>query len=188
MKKKFLGLAIVVLFFWMVLVPAAVFAQTLNLSMVQPGDILLGRNPNAMHAWNNASYYTHAALVVSKNMTIETLGNNFPNNTVQGYSITNWINWFKSGLFTRVVILRVDTSEANRKTALLKAYGEYGKTYSIFPFKNSTMTKHSCCSLVWYAYRYSPSGIDLDYNGGSYIVPDDIALDNDIKYVSIQGY
>ncbi len=184
---KRIGVVILVLVSCVMFLTSPAMAANLDLSMVQPGDILLGRNPNAGQAWNNASYYTHVALVISKNMTIETLGENFPNNTVQGYSITNWADWFKKGLFTRVAVLRVNTSDANKKAALLKAYGEYGKGYSISPFKSSNMVKHSCCSLIWYAYRYSSGGIDLDCNGGSYIVPDDISLDDNIIYVSVQG-
>lgn len=60
------------------------------------------------------------------------------------------------------------------------------KDMPALPYKSSNMAKHSCCSLVWYAYRYT-SWIDLDFNGGSYIVPDDIALDNDVQYISVQG-
>lgn len=184
MKKVFVFL-LVLAGFWMFAFSSA-SAANLDLSMVQPGDILLGYNSSSLRVRSGCVYYTHAALVVSKNMTIETLGESYPNDTVQGYSITNWAGWFKKGLFTRVAVLRVNTSDANRKKALLKAYGEYYKSYMWSTRKSDSMLYHSCSSLVWYAYKYG-ANIDLDYNGGGYVLPDDIAFDNDIKYISVQG-
>lgn len=183
--KKFLIILILVSC-WMFFISPAI-AGNLNLSMVQPGDILLGYNSSSLRVRSGCVYYTHAALVVSKNMTIETLGENYPNNTVQSYPITNWVKWFQKGLFTRVAILRVNTSDANKRAALFKAYGEWGKSYYWFAIKTYPMFEHNCSSLVWYSYKYG-ANVDIDYNGGTLVLPDDIALDNDVYYISVQNY
>ncbi|MFH1030521.1 MAG: YiiX/YebB-like N1pC/P60 family cysteine hydrolase, partial [bacterium] len=186
MKKKFLGIVVIVSLFLgigMIFVPTVV-AQTLDLSMVQPGDILLGRNPNA--GQTAITYYTHAALVIDRNVTIEIRGNGY---TVDVYPITDWAGWFKNKAFTRVAILRVNNASSYHKEAAInKAKEAWGKPYWwIYPLsKFPNPQYHYCSSLVWHAYRWGVA-IDLDYNGGSYVLPDDIALDNDIKYISVQG-
>src|SRR4030042_2091418 len=186
MRKKFLGIA-VALVIGMFFVPANVFAQTLNLSMVQPGDILLGRNPNSLRAQYGYSYYTHAALVVSKNMTIEVLGFG---SKVQGYPISNWLKDFQDGDWSVVAVLRVKTSNYLRNAAVKKAYGEYGKYYYFFPGTSYNSVSepyfHACSPLIWYAYMWG-AGINLDYNNGGWIQPDDIALDNNVQYLSVQS-
>ncbi|OGF20386.1 hypothetical protein A2Y83_01150 [Candidatus Falkowbacteria bacterium RBG_13_39_14] len=103
-----------------------VLAKDLDLSMVIPGDIILGRAPTADHAKD--TYYTHAALVVDKNTTIEILGKGY---YVDIYPISNWKTLFQRSYYQKVVVLRVkDISDYHRTAAINKAKEQWGKPYS----------------------------------------------------------
>lgn len=182
--KKILGI-IVVLFmgFGIILCAESVMAKNLDLSMVQSGDILLGRNPNSTHL--DTCYFTHAALVVDKNTTIEILGEGY---YVDFYSITNWIKDFQDGDYTRVVVLRVKNISSYHITAAInKAKEQWGKGYGwLWSFAKYPYTPyHYCSSLIYNAYKWG-IWIDLDCNGGPYVLPDDIFSDSDVKLISIQ--
>lgn len=184
--KKLLGMMLVLTGCAMFFISPAL-AANLDLSMVQPGDILLGRNPNSLRAQSGYSYYTHAALAVSKNMTIEVLGFG---SQVQGYPISNWVKDFQDGDWSVVAILRVKTTTSLRNAAVKKAYGEYGKYYYFFPGTSYNSVSepyfHACSTLIWYAYMWG-AGINLDYNNGGWIQPDDIALDDNVQYLRVQS-
>lgn len=47
------------------------------------------------------------------------------------------------------------------------------------------MSWHNCSSLIWWAYKWG--AVDIDGNGGTTIIPDDIVIDNDTKCVSVQN-
>ncbi len=142
---KRIGVVILVLVSCVMFLTSPAMAANLDLSMVQPGDILLGRNPNAGQA--TITYYTHAALVVDRNTTIEIRGDGY---AVDIYSITDWANWFKNGAFTRVTILRVkNASSYHTEVAINKAKEEWGVPYwwkyPLSKFPNPQY--HYCSSL-----------------------------------------
>lgn len=158
--------------------------RQLDLSMVKSGDILLAHASGSRRVEYGISYYTHVALVLDKYSTIEVAGFG---KKVDVYPIGNWLKTFSNGYYTKVVVARVNTPDYLKKVAVDKAKGEWRKPYFLDPRAKFPYPQyHYCSSLVWHAYKWGVL-IDLDSNGGIWVTPDDIALDNDIQLISVQG-
>ena len=164
----------------------------LDLSMVRMGDILLGRAPDAKWSKYWPSYYTHAALVLDRNTTLEIRG---PGQTVEVYPISEWCEDF-GRYYSRVTVLRVDTSDSARQAAINKGKELYGTTFvdpgNPIDWHFATLAKFPnpvtlyCSALVFHGYKWGAS-IDIDADGGVVVWPDDIAVDDDVQYISVQN-
>ena len=64
-------------------------------------------------------------------------------------------------------------------SATFTAYHQLGKPYNWNIWNKWDTTKYYCSQLVWRAYY--DNGVNIDSDGGSSVLPDDIYLDNDLS-------
>ncbi|MDB5080012.1 MAG: hypothetical protein JWP00_1936 [Chloroflexi bacterium] len=81
-----------------------------------------------------------------------------------------WNNWKNA---VKVSIKRVWTDGKTREYAAYWASTRKGVQYTVGTNKYSLSFEY-CSKLVWDAYRMADSRINLDHNGGPFVVPDDI--------------
>lgn len=62
-------------------------------------------------------------------------------------------------------------------------YNQRGEDYSTTTTKTST-TKWYCSKLPYRAY-YTEAGINIDYDGGYYVLPDDVYLDSSVSIFEV---
>lgn len=121
---------------------------------LEPGDIVIGGNPYA--SWG---HYTHATLYVGDGKVVETL-------LRQGVNlgpVTQYNNYTWAG------VLRVNAPAEVKQKAVEAALGKVGKPFYLLAPKGSGDWFY-CTKMVWWAYHQA--GVDLDPEGGFWMVPD----------------
>lgn len=141
----------------------------LDLSVIQPGDILLG-------GYDGATYgkFTHAAIY-------------------EGEGIA-WQGWLSSGVsrvrierfldYDRACILRVNTDSENRRQAVEMVAGWDGQLFYPLVFKPGDRV-WNCTKIIWEAYRRL--GLDLDAGDDLWITPDNIYRSPRVSVIAQSG-
>lgn len=141
----------------------------LDLSDIQPGDILLG-------GYDGATYgkFTHAAIY-------------------EGEGIA-WQGWLSSGVsqvsierfryYDRACILRVNTDSENRRQAVEMVAGWDGQLFFPLAFKPGDRV-WNCTKIIWEAYRRL--GVDLDSGDDLWITPDNMYRSPRVSVIAQSG-
>lgn len=128
--------------------------NTFDFSQAEPGDIIIGGNPGA--SWG---HYTHATLYLGDGQVAETLLRLGVNpGPVARYSDYTWAG-----------ILRVKASPEVKARAVAAARERQGQPFYLLAPKGSPNWFY-CTKLVWWAYK--EAGLDLDPEGGFWMMPD----------------
>ena len=147
---------------------------------VETGDILV-TSTTRVSWWR----YGHAALVINggKGLLLESIapGTKSKMNYVSDFSdLANFI----------VLRPKVDkeTKDAVAEYAIKNLFDlPYAMTRGVLSKKYpETLKNTQCAHLVWYAYK--KFGIDLDYNGGGIVKPQDMALSQHVEVVQAYGF
>jgi uncharacterized protein YycO len=144
--------------------------NNLDLSDLQPGDILLAGNPGGSYG-----RFTHAGFYIGDGQVIDMY-------TSDGVYVTG-VEIYHS--YTWAAILRVKTSPEIRAAAVNFAKQQVGAPFFILAPKYDDGLWY-CSKLAWYAYYQS--GVDLDPLHNSYwILPDDLLLSPKTSLVAFAG-
>lgn len=124
-----------------------------DFSQLEPGDIVIGGNPGA--SWG---HYTHATLYLGDGLVAETLLREGVNpGPVTRYNDYTWAG-----------ALRVKAPPEVKRKAVELARSRVGQPFYLLAPKQSPNWFY-CTKLVWWAYHQA--GVDLDPDGGFWIVP-----------------
>lgn len=126
----------------------------------------------------------HSAIVTNADseQIVQASGYGIPSKTLSAHSV------FVRPAFA---ILRVKTSETTRNEVAEYVLNELmGIDYDIFAGifgekARENLTTTHCSHIIWYAYE--KFGIDIDYNGGKIVTPDDILKSNKVSVVQLYG-
>ena len=147
---------------------------------IRQGDILLGRLEDWHDAYQFWGFWRHIGGVL-----IEPFGNAWVVEAIStGVSSKKTISDFFRQ-YKQVAVLRVIGAPSNKLTSVaLKMDSQRGKPYRLGKkVKTSDNPPYFYCSgLAWFGYK-KVLGVDLDYNGGSYVMPDDIFRDEDVEVI-----
>jgi uncharacterized protein YycO len=144
--------------------------NSLEVSELQPGDIILGGNPGGSYG-----RYTHAGFYIGNGQVVDMY-------TSDGVYVTG-VEAYRN--YTWVAVLRVNTSPEIRSAAVNYVIQQVGSPFFILAPKADDGLWY-CSKLVWYAYYRK--GIDLDAFHNSYwIVPDAILSSPKTTLVSFTG-
>lgn len=125
---------------------------------LEPGDIVIGGNPGA--SWG---HYTHATLYVGNGQVVETLLRNGVNlGSVSRYNDYTWAG-----------ALRVNAPPEVKAKAVAAALSRQGLPFYLLAPRSSPDWFY-CTKIVWWAYKQA--GLDLDPEGGFWMVPDRFLL------------
>lgn len=127
----------------------------LDLSLLQPGDILLGGNKGGSYG-----KYTHAGLFIGNNQVIEMY-------ISTGVYLTEAETYHR---YTWAAILRVKATPRQKMAAVNYAKSQLGTPFFILTPKNDNGLWY-CSKLIWYAYL--KQGINLEPFKSFWITPDD---------------
>lgn len=142
--------------------------NSINLALLQPGDIILGSNPGCAYG-----YYTHAAIY-----------------TGGGRALEGWLTGIRSidvrrfWTYDRACILRVKTTPAVRQKAAQMAMRMDGGLFFPLAFKPGERV-WNCTKTIWKAYAVQ--GIDLDSRGDLWVAPDSIYRSPRVMVVAESG-
>ena len=155
------------------------------------GNIIYGK-------WNNdgiADYLGHVGAIsvlpsnptdvissmmqITKTIEASNLGGTFdpilggsPNGVFERYMSTNGYDaWNHSSIYDRCVMWYPNMTSTQRNLVINYMQGQIGKYYALSSKTNETTWY--CSKLVWKAYNVALN-IDIDYNQGTYVFPDDI--------------
>jgi uncharacterized protein YycO len=144
--------------------------NSLDLSDLQPGDIILGGNPGGSYG-----RYDHAGFYIGNDQVVDMY-------TSDGVYVT-CVDVYRN--YTWAAVLRVKASPEIRAAAVAYVKRQVGAPFFILAPKSDDGLWY-CSKLVWYAYYRS--GIDLDAFHNSYwVVPDAILLSPKTTLVSFAG-
>lgn len=141
----------------------------LDLSVIQPGDILLG-------GYDGATYgkFTHAAIYEGEGVA--------------------WQGWLSSGVsrvrierfrhYDRACILRVITNSENRQQAVEMVADWDGQLFYPLAFKPGDRV-WNCTKIIWEAYRRL--GLELDSGHDLWITPDNLYRSPLVSVISQDG-
>lgn len=128
--------------------------NTFDFTHLEPGDIVIGGNPGA--SWG---HYTHATLYLGDGKVAETLLRRGVNpGPASAYNNYTWAG-----------VLRVKAPPEVKQKAVAAALGRVGKPFYLLAPRESDEWFY-CTKLVWWAYKQA--GVDLDPEGGFWMVPD----------------
>jgi uncharacterized protein YycO len=140
-------------------------SNQLNLSLLQPGDIILGGNPGGAYG-----RYTHAGIYVGDGQVIDMfISTGVHLADVDFYHQYKW-----------AAILRVKASQEQIDRAVAYARGQLGAPFYILAPKRIDGLWY-CTKLVWQAYR--EQGINLNPFHSHWIVPDALLYSPDTKLI-----
>lgn len=125
-----------------------------DLSQLEPGDIILGHNPGC--SWG---YYTHATLYLGDGQVMETL----LTTGVQPISINRYRD------YTSAAVLSVNLPREVKEQAVRNARSLQGRPFLLLAPRGESGWFY-CTKAVWWAYKQA--GYDLDPLGGYWVVPD----------------
>jgi len=144
--------------------------NNLDLSDLQPGDIILGGNPGGSYG-----RYAHAGFYIGNDQVVDMY-------TSDGVYVA-CAEVYRN--YTWAAVLRVKASPEIRAAAAAYAKRQVGAPFFILAPKSDDGLWY-CSKLVWYAYYRN--GIDLDSFHNSYwVVPDAILLSPKTTLVSFAG-
>jgi len=154
-------------------------AKLAVIKQAQPGDILVSRGATCDWTLAGNGYWCHAALVSSAYPGFKTIEIGGPGKSVVE---TNSLTYY-SGDSIRVGLVRVKAASATQRSASVRwARSQIGTPYSYTVSK--TNLKSTYCALVpWRAYKMM--SIDLDSDGGYWVLPDNIFVDGDVSILSV---
>lgn len=148
---------------------------------LEDGDILLSATTRV--SWFR---YGHAALVVDaeRNLIIEST---IPD-TKSSLNLVASFNYLANFLVLRP---KADLETRKQVAAYAKEYlvgVKYNLVAGLFTKKygNVSKTGSQCAHLVWYAYK--KYGLDIDYNGGAVVRPQEIARSSNVQLVQAFGF
>jgi len=128
----------------------------LDLSLLEPGDILLGGNHGSSYG-----VFTHAGLYAGNNQVVD-MG------TSSGVYLAGSQDYYS---YDWAAILRVKASPGHKKAAVDYALSQIGKPFFILaPRKEDGLWY--CTKLI--SYSYSRQGINLESSKGYWILPDSL--------------
>ena len=128
----------------------------LDLSLLEPGDILLGGNHGSSYG-----VFTHAGLYTGNDQVVD-MG------TSSGVYLTEAQDYYS---YDWAAILRVKTGSRQKKAAVDYALSQIGKPFFILaPRKEDGLWY--CTKLI--SYSYSRQGINLESSKGYWILPDSL--------------
>lgn len=129
------------------------YTNDIPLSMLKPGDILLG-------GWPNCAYgaFSHAGLYLGNGEVLE--------GYIDSGITLNSVNHYKD--YANACILRVQTGEKVKKKAIEYARQQEGKIFYPVAFKNGARY-WNCSKIIWKAYM--EQNIDLDSTHDLWIAP-----------------
>lgn len=129
--------------------------NNLNLSDLQPGDIILGGNPGGSYG-----RYTHAGFYIGNSQVVDMY-------TSSGVYVTDVETYRR---YTWAAVLRVKASPDVKSAAIDYVKQQVGAPFFILTPKSDHSLWY-CSKLAWYAYYRR--GLDLDAFHNSYwVVPD----------------
>lgn len=132
-------------------------ANEFDFSQLEPGDIVLGGNTGS--SWG---HWTHAALYLGDGEVMET----FLRPGVSPEPVTRYNEYY-----SHAGALRVKAPKEVKEKAVQMARELQGRSfYLLSPRENDSYLY--CTKVVWYVYKQQ--GIDLDPEGGFWVVPDRI--------------
>ncbi|KUK37143.1 MAG: hypothetical protein PWP44_228 [Thermacetogenium sp.] len=139
----------------------------LDLSLLEPGDILLGGNPGGSYG-----RYTHAGLYIGNNqvVTMYTASGIYlePPTAYQRYQ------W--------AAILRVKASPAQKQAAVSYCRSQVGGAFFILTPKTENGLWY-CSKLIWLAYL--KQGIDLDPFNFYWVLPDAFIHSPNVEIIAV---
>jgi uncharacterized protein YycO len=139
----------------------------LDLSGLQPGDIILGGNPGGSYG-----HYTHAGFYIGNDQVVDMY-------TSQGVYVTYAGTYHR---YSWAAVLRVKASPSVRAKAVAYVEGQVGAPFFILTPKCDDGLWY-CSKLAWYAYYRQ--GIDLDaYHNSYWVVPDALLASPNVTVVS----
>ncbi len=145
-------------------------------NMAKAGDIIL--NNDTGRTFGGSLFYLHSMLETESDSVIEAL----PNLVIETPN-ADVINRISKEPVTTVALLEVNVKNSSHRTdAVTYAKKQKGEPYLILALKKDPYS-HSCSQLDWQSYWYK-NRYDIDYDGGLYVTPDQIYLDNDITLLS----
>lgn len=144
--------------------------NSLDLSALQPGDIILGGNPGGSYG-----RYTHSGFYIGNDQVVDMY-------TSDGVYVDSAESYHD---YTWAAILRVKASPEIRAAAVNYVKQQVGAPFFILAPKSDDGLWY-CSKLSWYAYYRS--GIDLDAFHNSYwVVPNAILYSPETSLVSFAG-
>jgi uncharacterized protein YycO len=144
--------------------------NALDLSDLQPGDIILGGNPGGSYG-----RYTHSGFYIGDGQIVDMY-------TSSGVYVTSVETYHR---YTWAAVLRVQASPEARAAAVDYVKQQVGAPFFILSPKTDDSLWY-CSKLVWYAYRLQ--GIDLDsFNNSYWVVPDAFLSSPKTTLVSFAG-
>ncbi|HBQ28134.1 MAG TPA: hypothetical protein DD719_01715 [Desulfotomaculum sp.] len=138
----------------------------LDLSLLQPGDILLGGNPGSSYG-----FFTHAGLYIGNNQVVDMY-------ISTGVYLTEAKTYQR--YYDRAAILRVKASPDQKKAAVDYALTQIGKPFFILAPKKEDGLWY-CTKLIWRAYL--AQGIDLDTLNSYWVLPDSFWLSPQVQVI-----
>lgn len=120
-----------------------------------PGDLVLGGNPGT--SWG---YWTHAAIYVGDGRVMDSL--------LRFGVHPEPVDRFAAA-YARTAVLRVKVPQAVRDRAVRVARSLEGRPFNLLSPRGSTGWFY-CTQVAWHAYK--EAGVDLDPEGGFWVVPD----------------
>lgn len=144
--------------------------NSLNLSDLQPGDIILGGNPGGSYG-----RYTHAGFYIGNGQVVDMY-------TSSGVYVTDMETYRK---YTWAAVIRVKASQEVKAAAVEYVKQQVGAPFFILTPKSDDRLWY-CSKLAWYAY--DQHGIDLDAFHNSYwVIPDALLCSPYTTLVSFSG-
>ncbi|MDH7578985.1 MAG: YiiX/YebB-like N1pC/P60 family cysteine hydrolase [Bacillota bacterium] len=128
--------------------------NSLNLSLLQPGDILLGGNSGGSYGC-----FTHAGLYIGNNKVVDMY-------ISTGVYITEAETYHQ---YDWAAILRVKAEPSQKKAVVSYVSKEVGSPFFILTPKAENGLWY-CTKLIWYAYLQQ--GVDLDFFKSYWVIPD----------------
>lgn len=144
--------------------------NNLDLSLLQPGDILLGGNPGSSYG-----LFTHAGLYVGNSQVVDMY-------ISTGVYLTEAKNYQR--YYNWAAILRVKASPDQKRAAVDYALTQVGKPFFILAPKKENGLWY-CSKLIWQAYL--TQGIDLDALNSYWVLPDSFWFSPQVQVLYFTG-
>ena len=141
----------------------------LDLSLLEPGDILLGGNHGSSYG-----VFTHAGLYAGNNRVVDA-------GTSSGVYLAETLDYHD---YDWAAILRVKAGSGQKKAAVDYALSQTGRPFFILaPRKEDGLWY--CTKIIWYSYLRQ--GINLDSTKGYWFLPDSLLKSPLIDIICYSG-
>lgn len=142
------------------------YGNTVDLSGIEAGDILLGGNDEATYG-----RYTHAGLCDGKGYYWEV--------SLEAGVRRKPVSYFTN--YTRACLLRVNASPEKRRAAVRYMAAHEGEIYYAIAFKPGEKV-WNCTKTLWLAYKRA--GIEIDGGQDLWVIPDNIRASGSVRLIS----